>query len=457
MSEPKSASIFNDVLAPLTPGPSSSNTCGPYRIGKIASDLLGEKPERLEITMSTKGGFFSTFYGMGSDKAFIAGVLGKDLLSFDLESAYEEARAAGLETDFKFSDDIPSMPSEMAMITLSGPSFALHIRAVSLGGGDIIIDRVNGIETALDGRRDETVVLPSGKTLTAKCVYENPSPENPVVLFKSSKEMLDCAEKDGYSLWETAVKYEAAICGITEEDVWEKAESVYDYAVRTIDAGFSPEVKFTGVTSPKAAKVKKDFTGGSLIPLGAADFGSPYALSVMEYSNSHGCIVCMPTGGSSGVIPAAIKSAADSMGWNHDTCIKALLAAGLIGVFYYPTHYTGALGCQAEIGVAVSMAAGGLASVLSTDVKTAERAAVLGIQSLMGLICDPASGFVQTPCFIRNMTAVPTAFVCANAAVSGIDSLVSLDDMVQAVLNTGRSIKACGINDIGTCAFYKSK
>lgn len=122
---------------------------------------------------------------------------------------------------------------------------------------------------------------------------------------------------------------------------------------------------------------------------------------------------------------------------------NALLVAGLIGAFYYPTHYTGAIGCQAEIGVAVSMASAALCSMMTDDPDTIHCAASLGGQVLMGLLCNPIEGYVQVPCIVRNMAAVPTAVTCANAALAGMDHIVPLDDVVALMLAVGEKIRPC--------------
>ena len=109
------ASIFNDVLAPVTQGPSSSNTVGPFRIGTIARSILKGEPKKLKVKMSTGGGYFATFYNMESDKGFLSGILGRDLINDDLALVYEEAENAGLEYEFKFRDDVPSIPTELAV------------------------------------------------------------------------------------------------------------------------------------------------------------------------------------------------------------------------------------------------------------------------------------------------------------------------------------------------------
>ena len=134
---------------------------------------------------------------------------------------------------------------------------------------------------------------------------------------------------------------------------------------------------------------------------------------------------------------------------------NALLVAGLIGAFYYPTHYTGAIGCQAEIGVAVSMASAALCSMMTDDPDTIHCAASLGGQVLMGLLCNPIEGYVQVPCIVRNMTAVPTAVTCANAALAGMDHIVPLDDVVALMLAVGEKIRPC--DEAGTYILKKEE
>lgn len=99
-------SIFNDVLSPVTPGPSSSNTCGPFRIGKLLRQLLGGTPVRMKIEMAEKGGYSQTFYGMHSDKAFIGGILGKDLHSYQFNRAYDDAQKEGMTVEVEFNDSV---------------------------------------------------------------------------------------------------------------------------------------------------------------------------------------------------------------------------------------------------------------------------------------------------------------------------------------------------------------
>ena len=146
-------SIFNDCLSPVSPGPSSSNTAGPYRLGAMTSDLLNGTPSRLYGEMSKGGGYFATFYGMHSDKAFLAGILKKDLRSYDFDRIYADAAASGLSYAYEFTGSVPVRPSESAWLTLSSDTGdTVFVKTASLGGGEICIDELDGIKTCIDGK-----------------------------------------------------------------------------------------------------------------------------------------------------------------------------------------------------------------------------------------------------------------------------------------------------------------
>ena len=100
------SSIFNHALAPITPGPSSSNTCGPVRIGLVCRQLLGETPAKAVVEYYTKGAFPNTLYGMKSDVAFINGLLGKEQNNPEFNAAYEKAKEAGMDVSFAEVDDL---------------------------------------------------------------------------------------------------------------------------------------------------------------------------------------------------------------------------------------------------------------------------------------------------------------------------------------------------------------
>ena len=161
-------SIFNDCLSPIYPGPSSSNTAAPYRLGVIATDMLDGKPAHMYCEMSRSGGYFATFYGLHSDKGFLVGILRKDMLTYDYESAYADAESSGLTYEFDFTDNVPAMPSEAAWLTLSSDTGdKIFIKTVSQGGGEIYIDNLDGINTYIDGKYYYLLVRVSTKNVVS--------------------------------------------------------------------------------------------------------------------------------------------------------------------------------------------------------------------------------------------------------------------------------------------------
>lgn len=445
-------SIFNDVLAPATQGPSSSNTVGVYRITSIARAILDGEPVSLKVEMSTKGGFYDTFFGMDSDKACLAGILGEDLIKSDLGKIYDVAKERGLEYDFFFTDRIEKIPTEMGEFTVKSEKETIVLTGITMGGGEILIRDINGQPCEIKGMHEEEIMIKgSDKPRTVPSVYPLKTVRGAVPPFSTSAEMIEYAKSNEKPLWQAALDYECSLTGLTAEEVWKVAEETLDISYASIEAGHRDGVKFDGITVAKAPEIREKMKTTKLIPTGAADDGALDALAVMEYSNSHGIIICMPTGGASGIIPAAIKNTSKTLGNTKEDEVKALLVAGLIGVFYFPTHYHGALGCQAEVGIAASMASAGLVSFLTDDPETAERGAVLAMQYIIGQVCDPVAGYPQIPCFIRNVASVPVAMTCANYAILGLDTAVGLDGMVQAVLRVGEKLREGRINDLGTC------
>ena len=504
----KYASIFNDALAPVTPGPSSSNTCGPSRIARVCRQLFGKQPKKLTVDISTKGNLIISYLGMRTDMAFLNGTLGRTCTHERFIHAFEDAKEAGIEMESRFREDLPGFPTHMAILTLTdGADETMVFKSASVGGGAFLIEAVNGCPVKIEGDHEELLIftdlldddkLEAMKAEAAKLpgfndvtwasgdgfgilnvttdtavaaeaadalaampggrFWRAAGPELDVVTsasrkppFETTAEMVEYAEKTGLPLWKIAVQYEMALSGWSEEKVMEMAASRWQTIVESIKGGFKAGNDMNGIVPAVAPRVRDAFGSGNLIPMGMVDVGAPVSLSIMEYSNCSGVITCIPTGGSSGVVPGALCGAAKVMGKSEDDVIKALLVCGLMGTFMEPTKYLGALGCQAEIGCAAGMAAGGLVAMLGGDAKQACCATVMAIQSLMGLLCDKIGGLVQVPCLSRNMTAVAIASTCANATMAGVESLVPLEETIASMLKSGGVIRDNGINRMGAC------
>jgi L-serine dehydratase len=179
------------------------------------------------------------------------------------------------------------------------------------------------------------------------------------------------------------------------------------------------------------------------------DWLSVYAMAVNEENAAMGRVVTAPTNGAAGVIPAVLRyylrhmaAGATDARKRRDT-IEFLLVAGAIGVLYKEGASLSAaeVGCQGEVGVACSMAAGALASVMGASNAQVENAAEIGMEHNLGLTCDPVGGLVQIPCIERNsMGAVKAVNAARLALYSDGRHVVSLDRVIATMRKTGEDM-----------------
>ena len=223
--------------------------------------------------------------------------------------------------------------------------------------------------------------------------------------------------------------------------------SIQEAIAQGLKGGFD----MNGIMEPTAHQLKEDFDRKKYFDLGILDQAMPAALGVMEYSNSSGKIVYLPTGGSSGILPGALHGA--KLAFAADDCemAKALLLAGLIGVcMAEDNNFSGCqYGCQAEVACACAMAAGGLTHFFDGTARQACDSAAMALQSLLGLICDTVAGLVQVPCLTRNITATAVAYACVNAVMAGYQVVIPLTDMAGALREVGTELIKIGMR--GAC------
>jgi L-serine dehydratase len=152
----------------------------------------------------------------------------------------------------------------------------------------------------------------------------------------------------------------------------------------------------------------------------------------MEVKSSMGVIVAAPTAGACAALPAAVITTAEDLGLDEDAMARAMLAAGLVGVFICtPWSFAAEVGgCQAEGGSAAAMAAAGLVTLADGTLAQALAAASLALQSMIGLICDPVANRVEVPCLGKNVMAAMNGLACANMALAGFEQVIPFDEVV---------------------------
>ena len=169
-----------------------------------------------------------------------------------------------------------------------------------------------------------------------------------------------------------------------------------------------------------------------------------YAMAVNEENAAGGRIVTAPTNGAAGIIPAVLHYYSRFChGANDEGIVRFLLVAGAIALLYKENaSISGAdVGCQGEVGVACSMAAGALAEVLGGTPEQVENAAEIGMEHNLGLTCDPVGGLVQVPCIERNAMGSIKAINAARMALKGNgEHCVHLDKVIKTMRDTGRDM-----------------
>lgn len=203
-----------------------------------------------------------------------------------------------------------------------------------------------------------------------------------------------------------------------------------------------PQKSIGGLIGGEAKKVMEhrdspENVSGSLLSRGIA-----YSMAVLEVNASMGLIVAAPTAGSSGVVPGVLLALQDEKQLSDDQLLTGLLNASAIGyILMRNASVSGAeAGCQAEVGAASAMAASAAVEMMGGTPETCLHAASLALSNLLGLVCDPIAGLVESPCQSRNAIGVANALTCAELALAGITHPIPFDEMAEAMYRVGKSL-----------------
>jgi L-serine dehydratase len=428
-------------------GPSSSHTVGPMRAARLFAARLQHESKLAATTRvcaQLYGSLGATGKGHGSDKAVLLGLAGfePDTIDVDaipalLEAIRGEHRLALLGTHaiaFDEKTDLVFHRRETLPFHANGMRFSafdasgatlLEKIYYSVGGGFVVSD-----EVAHDGSRQK-VIAPDTTVLAHP--------------FHSGAELLALAKAQGCSIaelmrrnerhWRSDADIDAGLLNI-----WAVMQACVVRGCRTdgtLPGGFRVKRRAADLhrqlcSNPEAAL--RD-------PLQVLDWVNLYALAVNEENAAGGRVVTAPTNGAAGIVPAVLHYYARfTVGASEHGIIDFLLTAAAIGILYKENaSISGAeVGCQGEVGVACSMAAGALCAVLGGTPEQVENAAEIGMEHHLGLTCDPVGGLVQIPCIERNAIASVKAINAARMALRGDGTHhVSLDKVIKTMRETG--------------------
>jgi L-serine dehydratase len=254
------------------------------------------------------------------------------------------------------------------------------------------------------------------------------------VPFTSCAGMLKHDGAHNTPLWQLAIEYERARGNFTEREVIDKMIAIVRILRKSIVSGIAGTSYEDRVLHHQSGRFAEMMKAGRLLDGGALNRIILYVTALMEVKSSMGVIVAAPTAGACAALPGAVIAMAEAMNQSEEDMAKAMLAAGLIGVFI-ATRWTFAAevgGCQAEGGSAASMAAAALVTLAGGTRDQAIAAASMAFQSMLGLICDPIANRVEAPCLGKNVMAASNALSCANMALADFDPLIPLDEVIDA-------------------------
>jgi len=485
-------SIFNDVLGPVMRGPSSSHCAAAQRIGSICLDIMNGEITEVEVTYDRKGSLATTHKSQGSDMGLYAGLLGWKADDSRMAQSESALLDKGIKLSVEIKDTNASHPNTYELI-LRNNSIDKSIKAISVGGGIIEIIEIDQIPISIKGDYYELLIFPkqrgSEETLVARindilqadrilvndaCIQIRSSNEfdkaliskmmdlpgmslfsylHPVLPVISTKEMsvpfISCTEMLAYSerngnlkLWQLALTYEGARGNLADTDVFRKIKELNGIMKGSIQNGLAGTAYEDRILGAQSLNFKKQMDASNLLDAGMLNRIILYTSAVMESKSSMGLIVAAPTAGSSGTIPGTLVAAAEHMGAREDDLMKAMLAAGLIGVFIAQnaTFSAEIAGCQAECGAASAMSAAGLVSLANGTLEQSIGAASLALQNSLGMICDPIANRVEAPCLGKNIMAASNALSCANMALADYNPLINFDEVVEVMLKVGKSM-----------------
>jgi L-serine dehydratase, iron-sulfur-dependent, single chain form len=440
-----SISVFD--LFKIGIGPSSSHTVGPMRAALRFADGLRDDGllERVAtVKAELYGSLGATGKGHGSDKAVLLGLEGSAPDSVDIEqietrlSAIRSAQQVNLLGRHPIAfrerehllmyrrESLPYHPNGMRFTAYDAQGETLRARIYySVGGGFVVDEAAVGADRIVPDRTPLRYPFTTGAQLLEHCV-EHSLPVSQIMLENEQAWRSEAEIRNGLlHIWH--VMQDCVRRGSVNEGIMPGGLKVKRRAAAL----------YRKLSSSPEASLRD--------PLTVLDWISFYALAVNEENASGGRVVTAPTNGAAGIIPAVLHYYTRFVpGANDDAVVRFLLTAGAIGILYKENaSISGAeVGCQGEVGVACSMAAGALAEVMGGTPLQVENAAEIGMEHHLGLTCDPIGGLVQVPCIERNAMASTNAVNAARLALRGDGQhFVSLDKVIKTMRETGADMK----------------
>lgn len=261
--------------------------------------------------------------------------------------------------------------------------------------------------------------------------------------FRNAQEILAQCAENGCLISDLMIRRESSRTDRTEGDIINEMRRTWEIMKSSaFDPVETPKKSIGGLIGGEAQMLSRHRAEGKSICGDTLSRAVTYAMAVLENSASMGLIVAAPTAGSSGIVPGVLLALQETYDLTDDQVVRALFNAGAVGYLAMRNAtVAGAVGgCQAEVGVAASMAASAAAELMGGTPKQCFYAASTVLMNMLGLVCDPVGGLVECPCQGRNAAGAANALTAAELALSGIPQLIPFDEMLDAMYTAGKRL-----------------
>ena len=261
-------------------------------------------------------------------------------------------------------------------------------------------------------------------------------------MYKNAAELMNLCQKDGKRIWQVALDTEMKLTGLSREKLMANFESRLDIMIGSATKALEHKMStkgglIDGVASTQFAYSQKDSLSGNFI-----NYVMALAYSSSEVNASMGKICASPTAGSCGILPAVLLGVMEHKKINRQKTLEGLITASAVGAIYTKNATVAGAdgGCQAECGVASSMAAAAAAYMMGASDQECLNAAGFAMINVMGLVCDPVAGLVALPCAQRNASGAVNALAAADMALAGQKAHIPFDQVVDAMFKVGKML-----------------
>lgn len=260
-------------------------------------------------------------------------------------------------------------------------------------------------------------------------------------MFNTVAELVKLAENAG-SVAEVMIQQEMEHAEASREEILNHMSKNLQVMKNSVEKGVAGVTSVTKLTGNDAKRLN------TYIETKSSVSGTPIlkavrnAVAVNEVNAQMGLICANPTAGSAGVVAGVVTALIETQQLTNEQQLDFLFTAGAFGlIIANRASISGAAGgCQAEIGSASAMASAAIVQTMGGTPKQAANALAITLKNMLGLICDPVAGLVEVPCVKRNALGASQAFISADMALAGIESVIPPDEVIEALNKVGKQM-----------------